>query len=71
MIPYLELMKKGETAEQHIKGGRKVVESGISLSEYVILGLGGKELSTLHAKHTARVLERNRPGIHPGQDFDH
>jgi hypothetical protein len=49
-------MNKGETAEQHIKGGQKVVESGISLSEYVILGLGGKEFSNLHAKYTARVL---------------
>ena len=59
--PILEFMKKGETAEQHIKGGRNVVESGISLSEYVILGLGGKELSNLHAKHTAKVLNEIDP----------
>ena len=59
--PILEFMKKGETAEQHIKGGRNVVESGISLSEYVILGLGGKELSTFHAKHTANVLNEIDP----------
>ena len=59
--PILELMKKGETAEQHIKGGRKVVEAGISLSEYVILGLGGKQLSTLHAIHTARTLNEIDP----------
>jgi hypothetical protein len=54
-------MKKGETAAQHIEGGRKVVESGISLSEYVILGLGGKELSVQHAKHTALVLNEIDP----------
>jgi biotin synthase-like enzyme len=59
--PILELMCKGETAEQHIKGGRKVVESGISLSEYVILGLGGKEYSNLHAKHTSQVLNEIDP----------
>jgi radical SAM superfamily enzyme YgiQ (UPF0313 family) len=59
--PVLEFMKKGETSEHHIKGGRNVVESGISLSEYIILGLGGKELSTLHAKHTARVLNEIDP----------
>jgi hypothetical protein len=59
--PVLKLVDKGETADQHIKGGRQVVESGISLSEYVILGLGGKELSTLHARHTARVLNEINP----------
>jgi biotin synthase-like enzyme len=59
--PLLEAMKKGETAAQHIQGGRKVVESGISLSEYVILGLGGKELSVQHAKHTAQALNEIDP----------
>jgi radical SAM superfamily enzyme len=54
-------MNKGETAEMHIKGGRKVVESGISLSEYIILGLGGKDLSSQHAKHTAAVLNEIDP----------
>ncbi len=59
--PILEMMKKGETAAQHITGGRRVVESGISLSEYIILGLGGKDLSALHAKHTAKVLNEIDP----------
>ena len=59
--PILQFMGKGETGEMHIKGGRKVVESGISLSEYVILGLGGKNLSSLHAKHTAAVLNEIEP----------
>jgi len=59
--PVLEMMDKGETAAMHIKGGRRVVEAGISLSEYVILGLGGKELSMLHAKHTAEVLNEIDP----------
>jgi hypothetical protein len=59
--PVLEMMNKGETAKQHIEGGRRVVEAGISLSEYIILGLGGKELSALHARHTARVLNEIDP----------
>ena len=59
--PVLKLMNKGETAEQHIKGGRQVVESGISLSEYAILGLGGKDLSIPHAKNTAKVLNEINP----------
>ncbi len=59
--PILEFMNKGETAEMHIKAGRKVVESGISLSEYVILGLGGKDLSIQHAKYTASALNEINP----------
>jgi hypothetical protein len=59
--PILEFMGKGETADDHIKGGRKVVESGISLSEYVILGLGGKDLSRPHAINTASVLNEIDP----------
>ncbi len=59
--PVLEYMQKGETAAQHIQGGRKIIEAGISLSEYVILGLGGKELSMLHAKHTALALNEIDP----------
>jgi hypothetical protein len=59
--PILQYMNKGETAEMHITGGRKVVESGISLSEYIILGLGGKDMSSQHAKHTASVLNEIDP----------
>jgi hypothetical protein len=59
--PILEFMGKGEDVAQHIKGGRNVVESGISLSEYVILGLGGRELSEMHAIHTAKALNEINP----------
>jgi radical SAM superfamily enzyme YgiQ (UPF0313 family) len=52
----LKLMDKGVTAAAQITGGRKVVESGISLSEYVLLGLGGRGLWQEHAIETARVL---------------
>lgn len=59
--PLLQYMNKGVTAEEHIKGGRLVVESGISLSEYVILGLGGREMSAQHAASTAKVLNKINP----------
>ncbi len=59
--PILERMNKGETASDHVKGGRKVIEAGISLSEYVILGLGGRDLSLLHAQHTAKILNEINP----------
>ena len=57
----LEYMQKGVTAEEHIEGGRKVMESGISLSEYVMPGLGGREWSEKHILETARVLNQVEP----------
>jgi len=57
----LQYMKKGVTAQEHIDAGRKVKESGISLSEYVILGLGGKGMWREHATETAKVLNQINP----------
>ncbi|RLA85960.1 MAG: radical SAM protein [Deltaproteobacteria bacterium] len=57
----LEYMKKGVTAKEHVEGGRKVVEAGIELSEYVILGLGGKRWWKEHATETAKVLNEINP----------
>ncbi len=59
--PLLQYMDKGVTAAEHIVGGRKIVESGISLCEYVVLGLGGKEMWREHAIETARVLNEIDP----------
>ena len=59
----LEDMQKGVTAEAHIRGGRRVVESGISLSEYVMPGLGGRRWSEPHALETARVLSQINPAF--------
>lgn len=59
--PVLEYVDKGVTAAEHIAGGRKVVESGISLSEYVLLGVGGKQMWREHATQTARVLNEIDP----------
>ena len=59
--PLLQYMKKGVTAKEQIQAGRNVVESGISLSEYVMPGLGGKQWSREHATETARVLNEINP----------
>jgi biotin synthase-like enzyme len=59
--PVLQYMDKGVTAAEHIVGGRKIVESGISLCEYVVLGLGGKKMWREHATETARVLNQINP----------
>ena len=54
--PVLQFMDKGITAAELVKGGKNVVASGISLSEYVLLGAGGKKMFLEHAQETARVL---------------
>ena len=59
--PLLAYMEKGCTAENHIEGGKKVKEAGISLCEYVMPGLGGKKMSREHARETARVLNEIDP----------
>ncbi len=59
--PLLRYMKKGVTAQEHIEAGNKVKASGISLSEYVILGLGGKGMWREHAIETAKVLNQINP----------
>ena len=59
--PVLDFIKKGVTAAEHIEGGKRIVEAGISLSEYVIPGLGGKQWSREHAIETAMVLNQINP----------
>ena len=57
----LSYVCKGVTAAEHIDGGRKVVESGISLCEYVMPGLGGRRWKAEHPRETARVLNEINP----------
>ncbi|MBP1608590.1 MAG: radical protein [Acidobacteria bacterium] len=59
--PILKYVQKGVTAREHIEAGRKVKESGISLSEYIMPGLGGKAWWREHAIHTAQVLNQINP----------
>jgi radical SAM superfamily enzyme YgiQ (UPF0313 family) len=59
--PLLVYMEKGCTAKNHIEGGKKLKEAGISLCEYVMPGLGGKKMSQEHARETARVLNEIDP----------
>lgn len=57
----LKRVKKGTTCEEQIKAGRMVKEAGMELSEYVILGLGGKERSDAHAEATAEAISQIAP----------
>jgi hypothetical protein len=56
--PVLKFMKKGSTAADHVTAGCLVREAGISLSEYVMPGLGGKRWWREHALATADVLNQ-------------
>ncbi|MHB8069977.1 MAG: radical SAM protein [Desulfobaccales bacterium] len=57
----LERMKKGVTAREQVEGGQKVVAAGISLCDYLMPGLGGKDLSQRHALDSAAVLNEINP----------
>lgn len=57
----LERVKKGTTKATHIKAGIKVKNAGMELSEYVMPGLGGVDLSTEHALETADALNQINP----------
>ena len=57
----LKYIQKGATAEEMIIGGRKAIEAGFELSEYVMPGLGGQERWEQHARGTARVLNEVNP----------
>ncbi|MBA4416942.1 MAG: radical SAM protein [Syntrophus sp. (in: bacteria)] len=57
----LKMIKKGITPEDIIEGGLHVKEAGISLSEYIMPGVGGRTMSEEHALETARLLNIVRP----------
>lgn len=57
----LGYMEKGVTPAEQIKAGRAVMKAGITLSEYVMPGLGGKKWSDRHALESARVLNQIDP----------
>ncbi len=60
-LKVLKLIQKGNTPEDILTGGQRVVASGISLSEYIMPGVGGRTLSREHALETARILNQIRP----------
>ena len=57
----LSYVNKGVTAQEHIVAGRKAIEAGLEVSEYVMPGLGGRSGSEQHARNTARVLSEINP----------
>jgi hypothetical protein len=59
----LQRMKKGVSAWKQVEGGQKVMAAGISLCEYLMPGLGGKDLSERHALDSAAALTAINPAF--------
>jgi hypothetical protein len=57
----LARVRKGTTRDQQILAGQKAKAAGMELSEYVMPGLGGRDLSERHALDTADALNRIDP----------
>ncbi|MBP2645362.1 MAG: Radical domain protein [Firmicutes bacterium] len=57
----LTAVNKGVTAAQMSQAGQKVINAGIKLSAMIILGLGGKDCTTEHARHTANIINEINP----------
>ncbi len=57
----LKLVKKGVDKATHVKAGQKVKAADMELSEYVMPGLGGRDLSREHALETADALNQIDP----------
>ncbi|MBI5529639.1 MAG: radical SAM protein [Deltaproteobacteria bacterium] len=57
----LDLVKKGATPDEMVKGCKKAHEAGMAISATVLLGLAGREGSARHVSGTVDVLNRIGP----------
>ncbi len=57
----LKKVKKGSDKATQVLAGQKVKKAGIQLSEYIMPGLGGKELSEENARESADALNQINP----------
>lgn len=57
----LKLINKGFDAETAVRAGCMAKEAGMILSEFILLGIGGKELSEENAEQTAEALNIIQP----------
>ena len=57
----LKEIKKGVTRVEMIKAANKIKKAGINLSVTILLGIGGKTKSQIHAIDTASILNQIQP----------
>ncbi|HOK02818.1 MAG TPA: radical SAM protein [Spirochaetota bacterium] len=60
-IEVLKRIRKGAFPDNMKEAAAKVMDAGIKLSQTVLLGIGGKELSFEHARDTGRLLGEMSP----------
>lgn len=57
----LSFHKKGHSVNDSIRACKKLERLGISYSVYIMLGLGGKEMTLAHREGTAKLLNKIKP----------
>jgi len=57
----LRLLNKGTDSDGVVKAGRMIKDAGIELSEYIMIGAGGKKYSEQHAINSAKALNQINP----------
>ena len=57
----LERIKKGADPDKMARAGKRIRQSGIKLNVTVLLGVGGRQRSDVHAVETMRVLNSMKP----------
>lgn len=57
----LSFHKKGHSVNDSIRACKKLERLGISYSVYIMLGLGGKDLTLTHREGTAKLLNEIKP----------
>ncbi len=57
----LTYIDKGETYDSSLSALQKIKEAGMKSSVMILNGLGGKQLSEQHAKHSAELMNQAQP----------
>ncbi len=57
----LKKIKKGAFPHKQVETAQKIIEAGILLSQTVLLGIGGTEMSEIHAIDTGKLLGEMSP----------
>ena len=57
----LSFHNKGHTASDSVKACKKLERLGIKYSVYIMLGLGGKDMTKVHREETAKLLNKIKP----------
>ncbi len=60
-VEVLRKVKKGITPNYIVSSAKHAKEAGMEIMVFIILGLGGKELSHLHVSETAKILNEINP----------